>query len=930
MFLSQCDHNDKNQRFCHGTNILLKNYTYFIILSVLFCFSHHTLLAGLIEDEGEKTIIHIQVHDWIFPDPSHTDTAIRSEAAKVKAFTKQFPHIFAKKYRAQYKEDPERYGSHNWDHVEVHVHNFSGLKIEGVESDLLAIAGKVAPDIIYVNFRKSATYIEQGFLYPLDKPEDHYLTHMTQEEIDFRVHPKIWPVIKRKGPGGKEYVWALPFRGALGKVLFYRKDLFDTAGVEYPNENWTWDDLYEACKKLTDPAQGIYGIRFVSGKQEAYHWVNFLWAIGADILRFNNTAERWEVAFDTPEAAVALDFYTQLNTEPWIDRHGHKRYGYVYKDPSDGYIKWERGEIAMKFDYVFERLISKSNPDLVGMVPAPKGPTGIRAAELNSRMMGLFAEIKEPAVRDAAWEFIQFYDSKEAVEVKTHVMVEGGLGQYVNPKYLRMFGYPELIRLFPKGWDKTFETAIETGQPEPYAKHSNIAYDILTKPLQETEQLALQDKLPKEREARLAYLLKLLKKTGNKAREEMLEEFPPEVVQKRKFSAAVFIALVLIAFTILFRKVVKDFAPHTPEENKPTWNLRRHAWAYTLLLPAIITIAIWQYAPLLRGSIMGFQDYKIMGNSTWVGIQHFGNVLWNPDWWLSVWNSARYCVWVVVFTFLPPVILAIFLQEIPRGTLLFRTIYYLPAVMCSLVVILLWKSFYDPSERGVLNGMLMSIPAIVFIGVGFLSFFIAFTFFRRLHYHQVNGVAWLSLAIGLCACFACFELAKPMLTQTDLPFLKRLWTPLSDPYRWLQDPKTAMLACVIPIAWAGLGPSCLIYLAALKGISNEFYEAADMDGATFSDKILFIVFPILKPLLIINFVGVFVGSWFYSEANILAMTGGAAQTEVAGLHIFYKAFIFHQFGPATAMAWILAFMLIGCTVYQLRILSRLEFRGSSY
>jgi multiple sugar transport system permease protein len=128
------------------------------------------------------------------------------------------------------------------------------------------------------------------------------------------------------------------------------------------------------------------------------------------------------------------------------------------------------------------------------------------------------------------------------------------------------------------------------------------------------------------------------------------------------------------------------------------------------------------------------------------------------------------------------------------------------------------------------------------------------------------------------------------------------------------------------MVWAGMGPGCLIYLAALKGIPDDYYEAADMDGATFIDKILFIIFPMLKPLLIINFIGAFIHSWYGAEGNILVMTGGAANTEVAGLHIWYKAFTFLQFGPATAMAWMLGFMLIGFTVYQLRILARVEFR----
>lgn len=147
---------------------------------------------------------------------------------------------------------------------------------------------------------------------------------------------------------------------------------------------------------------------------------------------------------------------------------------------------------------------------------------------------------------------------------------------------------------------------------------------------------------------------------------------------------------------------------------------------------------------------------------------------------------------------------------------------------------------------------------------------------------------------------------------------------LAEPFQWLISSDTALLCCVLPMVWAGMGPGCLIYLAALKGIADDFYEAADIDGATFIDKVLFVIFPILKPLLIINFVGVFIGSW-QSTANILAMTGGGYGTEVAGLHIFYRAFIYLKFGPATAMAWVLGFLLIGFTAHQLSILS-LEFR----
>jgi multiple sugar transport system permease protein len=294
-------------------------------------------------------------------------------------------------------------------------------------------------------------------------------------------------------------------------------------------------------------------------------------------------------------------------------------------------------------------------------------------------------------------------------------------------------------------------------------------------------------------------------------------------------------------------------------------------------------------------------------------------------------------------TFLPPVILAILLQEIPRGSILFRTLFYLPAVITGLVVTLLWKSFYAPSERGVLNAILMQIPAFVFPVVGLILLTVAGAFACRLWLHDHYIVAALAILFGLILCYTAASLAQPILfpgatplwrrvltlsfdSSTGVPFWRRLFMTLPEPYRWLGDPRTAMICCVLPMVWAGTGPGCLIYLAALKGIAEENYEAADVDGASFLDKILFIVFPSLKALLIINFIGAFIGSW-KSTGNILAMTAGTSETEVAGLHIFYKAFIYLKFGPATAMAWVLGFMLIGFTVHQLRILSRLEFRA---
>jgi multiple sugar transport system permease protein len=144
---------------------------------------------------------------------------------------------------------------------------------------------------------------------------------------------------------------------------------------------------------------------------------------------------------------------------------------------------------------------------------------------------------------------------------------------------------------------------------------------------------------------------------------------------------------------------------------------------------------------------------------------------------------------------------------------------------------------------------------------------------------------------------------------------------------WTEDPNLAMLSCVIPGIWAGVGPGCLIYLAALKTIPVEQFEAAEIDGASFLDKTRLIVFPGLKGLIIINFTGA-VAAAFHGATNILIMTGGGPNgaTEVTSLLLFFEAFTRLRFGHATAMAWIIGSMLIGVTVLQLQRLSRMEFK----
>ena len=150
------------------------------------------------------------------------------------------------------------------------------------------------------------------------------------------------------------------------------------------------------------------------------------------------------------------------------------------------------------------------------------------------------------------------------------------------------------------------------------------------------------------------------------------------------------------------------------------------------------------------------------------------------------------------------------------------------------------------------------------------------------------------------------------------------------PLRWIDDPVLAMLCVVVPTVWAASGPGCILYLAALKTVPDEMYEAADIDGAGHWHKVAYIILPMLKYLIVIQFIAAVVGAFRGGTEYILIMTGGGpgSATTILALEIFNRSFMDLNFGWGTAAAWILATLLIGFTAFQLKMLSRAEFRAA--
>ena len=104
--------------------------------------------------------------------------------------------------------------------------------------------------------------------------------------------------------------------------------------------------------------------------------------------------------------------------------------------------------------------------------------------------------------------------------------------------------------------------------------------------------------------------MKLFLDEGQKNLEkEMLKILPPEERQIRRRVAMLATICLFSLFGWAFYRVYKVLSPQN--SLRKGWDLKRYWQAYLVLIPAVLTIAIWQYYPLLRGSAMAFQDYKV-------------------------------------------------------------------------------------------------------------------------------------------------------------------------------------------------------------------------------------------------------------------------------------------------------------------------------
>jgi multiple sugar transport system permease protein len=142
------------------------------------------------------------------------------------------------------------------------------------------------------------------------------------------------------------------------------------------------------------------------------------------------------------------------------------------------------------------------------------------------------------------------------------------------------------------------------------------------------------------------------------------------------------------------------------------------------------------------------------------------------------------------------------------------------------------------------------------------------------------------------------------------------------PVPWLNDPKWAMLSLCTVSVWRSVPFATVILLAAMQGVPDNLYEAAELDGAGEIRQFISITVPLIRGA--VSFVVVIsIIHAFQAFDLVYVLTGGNGGPETAtyvlGIMLFQHAFSFLEFGYASALAWVMFAILLALTVLQLRL-----------
>jgi len=327
---------------------------------LLLCLAVITLVAGCAGERAPQGV-RLTLFTWVQPEELAVNQRLIAD------FEKQRPTI----------------------HVEI-INDPSQRAMDKLQTSIAA--GK-APDVMSIHGAYFLPFAAKGALLDLQP--------LIDKDAQFDLgdfYPQLLPLCRYEGR-----LRSLP-RYSSVYVLFYNQDLFDEAGVAYPNDSWTWADYLAAAQKLTrhsaDPARQRYGCVIDFWGARIYPWI---WQNGGQILDQSRT----KCLLDQPPAVEALQFLVDLAAK-------HKVAPCISQEDSRETREWfKAGRVAMFMSGAWDVQVLRRSPALrwdIAALPKQKEHATLAGTE----NYAIAATTKHPK---QAWELFKFLLSPHSQEV---------------------------------------------------------------------------------------------------------------------------------------------------------------------------------------------------------------------------------------------------------------------------------------------------------------------------------------------------------------------------------------------------------------------------------------------------------------------------------------------------------------------------------
>lgn len=128
--------------------------------------------------------------------------------------------------------------------------------------------------------------------------------------------------------------------------------------------------------------------------------------------------------------------------------------------------------------------------------------------------------------------------------------------------------------------------------------------------------------------------------------------------------------------------------------------------AWLLLLPLILLMYLFVWRPTVMGGVWSFFKMKGYTPTEFIGLRNYIEVITDTEFLPTLLNTVKYVFWSLIIGYIPPVIVAIMINEVMHFKSGFRVIIYLPAVIPGIAANLMWYFMYFPDKSGLLNQIL--------------------------------------------------------------------------------------------------------------------------------------------------------------------------------------------------------------------------------